>query len=172
MASAVLDLKLDIKTQLSEEITVEVGDSRIVVPRARLISALFDDILGSTPKVAPEFRMPSLGEDEYYAGILLGKNDRAAHHLILLPSEIEAADWKRATTWSQSIGGELPTRREQALLYANLPEQFKSAYYWSDEQHAENADYAWSQNFGDGSQSCYRKHFECRARAVRRLMIQ
>ncbi|MCM3581811.1 DUF1566 domain-containing protein, partial [Ralstonia pickettii] len=77
-----------------------------------------------------------------------------------------------AKEWAASINGELPTRREQALLYANLPEQFEKTWYWSSEQSASNSFCAWGQDFSDGIQYNGHKGNELRARAVRRLKIQ
>ena len=75
--------------------------------------------------------------------------------------------------WASKQGGEsiasLPTRREQALLYANLKEQFEERAYWSCE--AESG-WAWSQYFLSGSQIDRLKRNELRARAVRRLIIE
>jgi len=74
--------------------------------------------------------------------------------------------------WAKTIGVGLPNRREQALLYANLKEQFQEEWYWSCEQHASDASYAWVQDFGDGYQGHWGKDDDGRARAVRRLIIE
>lgn len=113
-----------------------------------------------------------LHDDEHYAGIILGKDGAPDHHLILLPGEAESVNWKDAQDFAVKAGGELPTRREQALLYANLKEQFQEAYYWSGEQHAAHSHFAWFQHFDNGYQDCYHKDYKLRARAVRRLEIQ
>ena len=112
-----------------------------------------------------------LAPGEEYAGVILGKDGEQSHHLILLPGDKENISWNDAHKWAVSIGGSLPTRREQALLYSNLQEQFKDAYYWSSEQHASPSDCAWYQNFVNGIQSYDNKSSELRARAVRRLTI-
>jgi hypothetical protein len=109
---------------------------------------------------------------EHYAGIVLGKNGESNHHLVLLAGEAESVKWNDARVWAQKAGGELPTRREQALLYANLKEEFKEAWYWSAEQHAASSDYAWCQYFDDGCQTSGSITSELRARAVRRLIIE
>ena len=114
-----------------------------------------------------------LKEGEHYAGIILGKEPGTGHHLILLPHESEdEMNWANALKWAANVGGELPTRSEQSLLFANLKDQFKPTGYWSSEQHAEDADSAWVQNFSYGSQVYFHKGNEWRARAVRRLIIQ
>ncbi len=113
----------------------------------------------------------NLKNGEEYAGIILGKDGALDHHLILLPGEAEKVNWAQAKDWALAFGGELPTRREQALLYANLKEQFKDAWYWSGEHYAAYSGSAWCQSFDDGLQDSDLKNYELRARAVRRLAI-
>ena len=109
---------------------------------------------------------------EEYAGVIIGKDGAPSHHLILLPGDQDDITWNDATKWAAEIGGELPSRREQALLYANLKEQFEGTWYWSGEQHASLSAFAWSQPFDVGTQYCTSKNDELRARAVCRLEIQ
>jgi hypothetical protein len=111
-------------------------------------------------------------EGELYAGLLLGKNGEPDIHLFLLPGKAEDLTWDQAKKFAAQAGGELPTRREQALLFANLKEEFDPRWYWSGEQHASNPSLAWGQHFNDGGQHYLRKSYEGRARAVRRLIIQ
>ena len=112
-----------------------------------------------------------LKPEEHYAGIILGKDGEPDHHLILLAGEAESVKWAQAKDFAAKAGGELPTRREQSLLFANLKEQFQPRWYWSGEQHASDSDCAWIQNFYDGSQYDNHKNYDYRARAVRRLVI-
>lgn len=93
---------------------------------------------------------PPLKKGEHYAGIILGKDGACGDHVILLPDEAESVTWGQAKAWAKKTGGELPTRREQSLLYTNLKEHFQSAWYWSCEQHAASSGCAWMQYFGDG----------------------
>ena len=116
--------------------------------------------------------LPELNEGEHYAGILIGKDGAPSHHLILLPGDVDEHTWEDAKEWAASIGGELPSRREQSLLFANLGEQFKRDWYWSAEQHSSNSGWAWCQYFGNGLQDYNYQDHEFRARAVRRLIIQ
>lgn len=111
-----------------------------------------------------------LKSGEHYAGIALDAEGPPSHHLILLPGDVDIT-WSKAHEWAASIGGELPTRQEQALLFANLKGKFEPAYYWSNEQHASDTAYAWSQHFINGYQSYGFKGSELRARAVRRVPI-
>jgi len=118
------------------------------------------------------FAPQDLKTGELYAGIVLGKDGQPDHHLILLPAKTDRLTWGKATEWAAAAGGELPTRREQSILFGNLKEEFESAWYWSGEQVAADDSYAWLQNFNDGGQGSYRKSLEYRARAVRRLVIE
>jgi formylglycine-generating enzyme required for sulfatase activity len=106
---------------------------------------------------------------ERYAGLVLDDEGKPSHHLVLLPDRAEEVTWDAAVDFAKNAGGELPTRREQSLLYANLKQHFEPAWYWSGEQHEGNGSYAWSQYFYDGNQDDLHKSYEGRAVAVRRL---
>lgn len=108
---------------------------------------------------------------EHYAGIILGKDGQASYHLILLPGEAKPINFANAKEWATSIGGKLPNRREQALLYANLKDEFNPNWYWSCEQYASGSSYAMVQHFKDGGHDHISENYELRARAVRRLEI-
>ena len=114
----------------------------------------------------------NLAPGERYAGLVLSADGEPAHHLILLPGEAEEVTWEQAKEWAAKQGGELPTRQEQALLYANLKSQFKPQWYWSGQAHETESSWAWYQYFIDGHQYDYLKSYEFRARAVRRLIIE
>jgi hypothetical protein len=118
-----------------------------------------------------QFLDDTLNPGEICAGLILGEDDAPDHHLILLPGEAEKVNFKAAQAWAKKAGGDLPTRREQSLLFANAKAAFKPSWYWSGEQHASDASCAWGQNFLYGSQSTYRVSYECRARSVRRLVL-
>lgn len=114
--------------------------------------------------------IPTLNEGEHYAGIIL-KDGVPSHHLILMPGDLGDTTWGKAQEWAKEQGGELPTRQEQALLFANAKRHFESDWYWSCETHASDAGYAWLQGFGVGYQTSVHKVFSFRARAFRRLPI-
>jgi hypothetical protein len=70
----------------------------------------------------------------------------------------------------------LPSKEELNLMYqnkatidatanSNSGSGFASAYYWSSTEY--NNDFAWKQDFGDGSQNYYGKNLTHRVRAVR-----
>jgi hypothetical protein len=135
-----------------------------------LIAAFERQITATKYHVAAKTIVLSPGER--YAGLILGQTPADDYHLIMLPSEAESVDWAAAGKWAAEQGGELPTRREQSLLFANLNSEFQSAWYWSGQQHETNSGWAWSQHFNHGHQGYTDKNNHCRARAVRRLVIE
>lgn len=126
----------------------------------------------STQEAKTEFLAQILREGESYAGLLLGKNGEPDIHLVLMPNKGEKLTWDQANKFAADAGGELPTRREQSLLFANLKEEFGPYWYWSGEQHASDPSVAWLQTFYGGFQYFIHKSVEGRVRVVRRLIIQ
>ena len=112
-----------------------------------------------------------LNPGEQYAGFILGKDGEPDHHLILLPGDEAELNRDDAKQWAKEQGGELPTRREQSLLYANLKDEFQGTWYWSGEARERESGWAWCQGFGYGGQSGISRDDELRARAVRRLIL-
>lgn len=106
---------------------------------------------------------------ECYAGLILDADGLASHHLILLPGAAIDVSWPDAQAWAQKAGGDLPTRQEQALLYANLKHEFEPQWYWSSQTHDRYSSSAWDQYFYDGYQGSSDESFQARARAVRRF---
>ena len=116
-----------------------------------------------------QLQLPPLAEGEIYVGAI-GDAAGNLHHVILLPGDNDDATHEAQLEWAKSIGGDLPTRIEQAMLWANHRDQFKKDWYWSNEiLHAESG-WAWCQHLY-GYQYDYRRSYELRARAVRRLPI-
>ena len=124
-----------------------------------------------SPATLQTIALPVLADGETYAGILL-KYGKPSHHLVLLAADTKPLTWKQATAWAAKQGGELPTRKEQALLFANAADAFERAWYWSSEQYADDESYAWCQTFDDGSQGYNLTGIKLRARAVRRIPIE
>ena len=114
---------------------------------------------------------PVLHAGEQYVGAIVSANGAKREHIILLPGEIESANWQSAMEWAASIGGYLPDRCEMALLFSMMKDQFKPEWYWTCEQSAANPDFAWMQNFDSGHQDDNRKSVGYRAHAVRRELI-
>lgn len=127
-----------------------------------------------TQQAAPttEYKVPgatiTLAAGERYAGLVLAADGTPSHHLVLLPDEAGEVCWEDAKTWANQRG-ELPTRQEQALLYANLKGEFQPTWYWSGEAHETDGSIAWCQHFDYGYQGTIHEHGELRARAVRRF---
>ena len=113
-----------------------------------------------------------LQDGETYAGLILGKNGAPDHHLALLPGDAVDVTWSAARTWAISLGADLPSRRELALLLANQKEQFQREWYWSSEQSEARAQLVWGQNFSSGIQTMYGRAYQGRARAIRRVPVE
>lgn len=111
-----------------------------------------------------------LAAGERLAGPILNDDGTLSHYVILLPGEAESVNWNDARAWAAERDGELPTRREQSLLFTNLQGEFEAAWYWSAERHEENSGWAWCQGFHDGSQDYDLQYGGFRARAVRRFI--
>jgi len=124
----------------------------------------------NTATEASKFILPQLNDGEIYAGAII-KPDGTGHHVILLDGDNDDANWDSAMAWAKSVGGDLPDRIEQSLLFAHLKDRFKEDWYWSNTQHASNSNYAWYQDFSCGGQDYDLKGYECRARAVCRSVI-
>jgi hypothetical protein len=123
-----------------------------------------------TGKLMQQVQLPPLAEGEIYLGGFVNATGDVTH-TILLPGDVDDVSWSAAKEWAVEQGGELPTRREQSLLFANLKGEFEERAYWSTEAHESESGWAWYQDFDRGGQYCYRQTSEFRARAVRRLSI-
>jgi hypothetical protein len=107
---------------------------------------------------------------EHYAGTILDENGEHQHHLILMAQRPTGKlNWQAATEWAKSVGGYLPFRQEQALLYANCKPHLKPDWHWSAETHDDDASSAWLCYFNDGYQDITLKSYEGSAVAVRRV---
>jgi hypothetical protein len=117
--------------------------------------------------------IPKLNDGEVYAGLSRDPDTGAWHHLVLLPATTDKdLKWQEAIDWAKSVGGELPTRDESALLYANVRDQIDQDYwYWTSTPHASEPCWAWTQTFDFGIQNDFHKDYHTRARAVRRIPI-
>ena len=126
----------------------------------------------ATTTATPHLVVPALATGERYAGIALDATGKPTHHVVLLPEQpAERLSWDDAIAWAASIGAELPTRQEAALLFANAKDAFEPAWHWTSEQYAGYASGAWGQNFDVGGQDNGVKGYKGRVRAVRRFLI-
>lgn len=112
----------------------------------------------------------TLQPGEHYAGAVLDTDGEHLHHLVLMADVPDSKlAWQSAMDWATSVGGALPTRQEQALLFANCNPHLKPAWPWSSETHAADASSAWVCYFDNGGQYDYSKSCEGSAVAVRRV---
>jgi hypothetical protein len=157
-------------------LTIEVPDAEVVnLVLERLADC--DLVVGRLSETAQRIGAYWTGQGGIYAGIMRGREGAPDYHLIV-GGAVGSMEWGKAmdAAASMEIDGHkdftLPFRAEQALQFANVPDLFEQEYYWSCEQHADDAAYAWLQNFGNGGQYYWGKDGKLRARAVRRLTIQ
>lgn len=113
--------------------------------------------------------IPAINEGEIYVGSY-GDAKGNLIHFVLLPGDNDDATWQEQIDWAKRIGGDLPNRIEQAMLWANFRDQFQKRAYWSNESHHDDANYAFYQTFCYGIQTSNRKGSRLSARAVRRIV--
>ena len=137
---------------------------------AKLIQQFSEQPKDAARTIEVEDRYIELETGEHYAGAVLDADGNHMHDLVLMPQRHgKRLTCKDALDWAEEIGGALPTRQEQSLIFANCKPHLEGAYHWSCEECAENASYAWSCSFDDGSQYCFHKVNELAAVAIRRL---
>ena len=165
----------------SKALTVRLSDQQLVLLARAGVQAMFDMVVDGQPNatvsigypvtLSPE-DLPAIGaewEGGIYAGLSIEDNKPVA--LVLLPGD-EKLPWDAARAWATKQGGVLPSRFDQLVLFKNLKSQFKDKWYWSGEQCAPDPCYSWYQIFGDGGKDYTHKDETCRARAVRRVLIE
>lgn len=149
-------------------ITGKVWETTSIVPHDY-------DIVGMA-STTYELNIPAqtltLNEGEHYAGIPLGKNNEPDYHLILLPNKATDIGWREAKSWATEQGGELPTRREQLLLFANLRELLQLRWYWVTERYTKNHSNSWDQYLLVNPQGNLSNDYRGYACAVRRIPVQ
>lgn len=108
-----------------------------------------------------------------HAGVVLDEVGQPTHQLILLAARPEnALNWQAAKEWAASVGGDLPSPQEQALLFANCRDALPKAWCWSNKKHEKGASYAWVCRFDNGYQYGTPESCEGSAVAVRRLILE
>lgn len=113
---------------------------------------------------------PELKEGEIYAGAIINP-DGTGNHIILLAGDHVKTTYKSAMDWAKEQGGDLPNRVESALLFNQSKSEFQEDWYWTNETHAYNKEWAWFQLFRHGYHGIDIKCGKLRARAVRRVAI-
>jgi hypothetical protein len=162
-----------IEVSVSDSVIAKLLTERLVKPAC---------VKNEVRQVRADNEPPRIGElwwpmqGGIYAGVGRAA-DGTQHQLVVGPAAPNAMTWKDALAWAAALredgfdDWQLPTRRDQALCYANVPELFEKEWYWSCEQCAGDDAFAWCQSFGYGGQLSNPKGNECRARAVRRLTL-
>lgn len=111
-----------------------------------------------------------LREGEHYAGIVLNEDGSAKYHLILMAEKpTEKMTWKNAKLYAKKMGGDLPTRQEASLIFANCKPHVASEWHWTSEVYESNESYAWYCYFLNGSQFSSTISYEGSVRLVRRI---
>lgn len=115
----------------------------------------------------------TLRAGEAYAGVVLDERGNLKHHLVLLPQRPdERLNWKDAIAWAKEVGGDLPTRQEQSLLFANCKPHLEADWHWSSEVYEPNSEYAWCCHFSRGTQHYGRQNHGGCAVAVRMIPMR
>lgn len=157
-----------------ESISIELEGAQVTLDPRAIAELWIEKVRGGAREAVvslPSLRIGERGKTVIYAGIARGVDGERDHVLIVLDDDPGELKWADAVEWAAKLGATLPTRRELALCYANVPELFEKAWYWSCEQSAGDEASAWAQGFANGGQTTTRKHHELRARAVRRLPL-
>jgi hypothetical protein len=82
---------------------------------------------------AATLAIPPLAKGETYVGAIVGPDGKGSH-VILLPGDKNRITWSQALEWAKGLGGDLPNRVEQALLFAHHRDAFERDWYWSNTQ--------------------------------------
>lgn len=124
------------------------------------------DVAASTDRcyaIAPKIGELLDYEGGIYAGIVRGDPGQPDYRLIVCTEDNRNVNWADAGAWAAGIEVDghkdftLPKRKEQAILFGNVPELFDVDWYWSNEQYERYHDCAWIQYFTSGTQYDFRK---------------
>lgn len=112
----------------------------------------------------------ALQPGERYAGAVLNDDGSIKHHLVLMAGRpAKQLAWQAAMNWAAEVGGQLPDRQEQALLFANCEPHLEAAWHWSSQVLEIDPSCAWYCTFYGGGQGNLEKSYEGSAVAVRRI---
>lgn len=116
--------------------------------------------------------LPPIGqplEGGIFAGITTCADGTHVAVVLLTDKPSRDLNWKGATAWAETVGGQLPTRPVAALLFANLKAQFTADWHWTCEAYGGSG--AWMQTFYSGYQDTGTQKNENCARAVRMIPL-
>jgi hypothetical protein len=138
------------------------------------LAAMIQHLLMSATKTSVheiEAGTIELQPGERYAGAVLDADGQHLHHLVLMAQRpTDKLKWQAAMDWAARVGGSLPTRQEQSLLFANCKPHLQPEWHWSCEVYEEDASYAWYCLFSYGYITSDHKSVEGSAVAVRRFL--
>jgi hypothetical protein len=159
---------------LTGAVPFKIGNAELLIPAEEVVRQLMLKLGGDQPSGLP--RIGTEIDGGIYAGLVSGFNEiEADYPIIVLPGRMDRGEWKQAMDWAKGQGGELPNRREAAVVWANLgiakTGLFEDAWYWTREENPSGADCAFFQSFDYGDSIWIRKSNDCRAFAVRRLIL-
>ena len=103
------------------EVTLELVQAK-QAELAQLVASLQQRAIAAPPSVL--LSVPAIDIElqagEHYAGAVLDDDGAIVHHLVLMAAKPSTSlVWQAALEWAEQVGGALPTRQEQALLFAN-----------------------------------------------------
>lgn len=137
-------------------VSLEIADNQVVdiilghlTRKQNSLEDAYDGML------LPRVGTPMHGAGGIFAGIIRGKDHDSALILGPMLKKANFEDAGKLAAAARVDGHEdfrLPTRSEQALLYANLKDLFEKDWYWSNERHADDEGCAWCQWFNYGYQ--------------------
>lgn len=117
-------------------------------------------------------RTVQLGIGERYAGAVLDADGRYVYDLVLMPARpSERMSWSGALAWAKEVGGMLPTRQEQALLFAHCRSHLEDGYHWSCDKYERDNAFAWRCYLSQGLLDYTVQSIGCSAVAVRRVVL-
>ena len=125
----------------------------------------------------PDIGTPWKGQGGIFAGLMRGRDGEKDYALILGPA-LKSGTFDEVSKKAAAAKADghkdfrLPFRNEQSLLYANLKDKFKPAWYWSCERRPGGEDFAYAQIFGNGSQLKWDVDYDSLGVAVRVVNIQ
>lgn len=148
-------------------LTVSVADDALSqMVRERMLGA-------PHPLATPRIGALWQGQDGIYAGMARGLDGQPDYPFVVGEEAPDGMSFEDARKWAEKVGNRwrVPYRHESWLLKANVPDLFKSEWYWTCTQYEGGGGYAWAQLFGDGYQSNFLKGTEFRVRLVRTVIL-
>lgn len=150
-------------------VTIEAIQAK-QIELAKMIQQLTDQSSDQSREIELEANTIVLAQGEHYAGAVLDADGNHMHDLVLMAQRPgKKLNWQDAMNWAEEVGGSLPTRQEQALLFANCKPHLQPEWHWSNESHESDASSAWHCDFRIGHQDNAHKFYQFAAVAVRRV---